>query len=756
MKKLCCLFIAASFSLSLMAQFNFGFEEFKPRTDTLSDWNVASGRSYYGPLFNIDKEIKHSGRQSLSIERKLTDTSTQLTSINIVIPADFDGKQLKFSCWIKTEDVKARAQVWFNIVDAAGGNLQLVNFPGLPGITGTTGWKEYSTMIPLPEDANKIIFGFLLFGTGKVWGDDFNLQVDNQPFNKRVQVKKSVYKAIFDTKEFAKGSRIDLTTVTEFQKENLSLLAKVWGFLKYYHPFIAKGNLNWDYELFRFLPSYLTIKNKTDRNDLLLQWVNKLGKPDPCGNCSDELLRKAIYQPDLDWLRDKKTLGDSLVTALVYIKNNRHQGKSFYMQMAEGTGNPSVLHEAGYGQFAYPDAGYRLLALFRYWNMIQYWFPYKHLIGEDWQNILPEFIPKMIGAGSKTEYLVITRQLIGRIHDTHANIIGYNKTLDSLKGMLYPLIKIKFIDDRAMVTQTHETASPDADIRVGDMIQSIDGKKITDIIKEKLPDLPASNYPTQLRDLALILLRGNDSLSSIVIERDGKKKETKLRRWDPKKVNIPYYTYDFPYQKDSSFFFIRPGIGYINLGKIKKSQLDSVFKSLEGSKGLIIDNRQYPTDFPIYTIAGKLLPEKKEFTKVPQANLDYPGAFVIDATLSAGWKNKDYYKGKLVILVDENTQSSAEFHSMAFRQTPGATVIGSTTAGADGDVSYFYLPGGIYTRFSGISILNPDGTETQRVGIIPDIELKSTIEGIKNGRDEWVEKAVELINVDAQNKKKGF
>lgn len=83
---------------------------------------------------------------------------------------------------------------------------------------------------------------------------------------------------------------------------------------------------------------------------------------------------------------------------------------------------------------------------------------------------------------------------------------------------------------------------------------------------------------------------------------------------------------------------------------------------------------------------------------------------------------------------------------MAFRVAPEAIVIGSTTAGADGNVSEFYLPGGIKTMISGIGVYYPDGKETQRIGIIPDIEVKPTIEGIKLNKDEVLEKAVDIIN----------
>jgi C-terminal processing protease CtpA/Prc len=98
-----------------------------------------------------------------------------------------------------------------------------------------------------------------------------------------------------------------------------------------------------------------------------------------------------------------------------------------------------------------------------------------------------------------------------------------------------------------------------------------------------------------------------------------------------------------------------------------------------------------------------------------------------------------------VILVDEITQSSAEYTTMAFRSSPRATVIGSTTAGADGNVSAIALPGGLRSMISGISVFYPDKKPTQRVGMIPNREVKQTIAGIRAGRDEVLEAAIREI-----------
>jgi C-terminal processing protease CtpA/Prc len=82
---------------------------------------------------------------------------------------------------------------------------------------------------------------------------------------------------------------------------------------------------------------------------------------------------------------------------------------------------------------------------------------------------------------------------------------------------------------------------------------------------------------------------------------------------------------------------------------------------------------------------------------------------------------------------------------MAFRASPRALVVGSTTAGADGNVSPFALPGGLNTMISGIGVFYPDKKPTQRIGILPDVEVKPTIAGIRSGRDEVLEEAVRQI-----------
>ena len=135
------------------------------------------------------------------------------------------------------------------------------------------------------------------------------------------------------------------------------------------------------------------------------------------------------------------------------------------------------------------------------------------------------------------------------------------------------------------------------------------------------------------------------------------------------------------------------------------------------------------------------------FVKISKGNSNNPGEFTFRS--SANIPNTcETYQGKLVVIVSEITQSAAELVSMAFRAGNNTTIIGSPTAGADGNVSPIVLPGGLQTRISGIGIYYPDGTQTQRVGIVPDIWVEPTINGIREGRDELLEKAIEIIISD--------
>jgi C-terminal processing protease CtpA/Prc len=334
------------------------------------------------------------------------------------------------------------------------------------------------------------------------------------------------------------------------------------------------------------------------------------------------------------------------------------------------------------------------------------------------------------------------------VNDTHANIWGRNPVLNNYFGLRNASVKLTFIESKPVVTDFFdEKLGKATGLEIGDIISAINHRPVEEIVKESLKYAPASNYPTKLRDISSNLLRTNDTIINIEFIRDGRRQGKTLSTYSTKDINILKKNK----VSDSCFKLINKDIAYINNGSLKREYLPKIWKEIENSKGLIIDIRNYPSDFPIYDLSSYLIPKSIPFVKFTNGSIESPGLFTFTKILNAGNDNKNYYKGKVVILINEITQSSAEFHTMAYRVNPNATVIGSTTAGADGNVSQFYLPGGISTLISGIGVYYPDGRETQRIGIVPDIELKPTIRGIKEGRDELLEKAIEIINRQSKN-----
>lgn len=147
----------------------------------------------------------------------------------------------------------------------------------------------------------------------------------------------------------------------------------------------------------------------------------------------------------------------------------------------------------------------------------------------------------------------------------------------------------------------------------------------------------------------------------------------------------------------------------------------------------------------VFTLGALLIDRPTPFARFTRGDLSNPGAFRWGPQAASLTPQGPHYSGKVVILVDEVSQSQAEYTSRAFRSASGAKIVGSTTAGADGNVSQIPLPGGLRSMISGIGVFYPDGKPTQRIGIIPDVGLKPTIAGIRAGRDEVLEAAIRQI-----------
>lgn len=702
---------------------NLDFETTENNSPAL--WKLMGNNS--AKVFS-DFNEKQQGKASAVIGSEGTEG---FRAIMYTLPNNYAGRKITLSGYLKTENVTdGFAGLWMRIdPEVAFNNMQNI------GLKGTNDWKKYEVTLNMsPENTQQIVIGALLSGKGKIWVDDLKVSIDGKDIENAKIFEKKLTKVELD-KEFDKGSKISNISLNQNNIENLKKLGLIWGYLKYYHPSVAEGNYNWDYELFRI---YKKTENAAaeQRDQILTDWIKGLGKFQTAKNSEPKNVK---IKPDLDWITNSG-FSKELTELLLQLKDAKRPKVNYYVDFFPNVDNPDFRHENPYREMKYPDEGFRLLSLYRYWNMIQYYFPYKNLIEEDWKGVLKEFIPKFINAKDETEYNLASLELIGRIHDTHANIWGNSKSLEKYFGERYSPVKLTFAENKPVVEGFYdENLGTQTRLKKGDVITEINGENMDNIIKNMLKYLPASNYPTQLRDISRKLLRSNAETINLTILRDGKTEEKTIKTYAYSDIKIK--------KEPKEFFKMLDGnIAYVYMGSVNADLLPEVFEKIKNTKGLVIDFRSYPSDFVAFKMGKLLKPESSDFVKFTNTSNSQPGLFTFTPSLKTQGTGKKYYQGKIAILINETTQSSAEYHTMAFRTAPNAKVFGSTTAGADGNVSDIKLPGNISTMISGIGIYYPDGKETQRIGIVPDVEVKPTIDGIKYNKDEVLEKATKWIN----------
>ena len=698
-------------------------------------WNFPSN-------VTIDTGTKYAGASAARIIRT-PDSPNAFSGASTTLALDFEAQMIEWRGTIKTEDVREFVALWLR-VDGDRPNLAFASLQ-LQKIDGTRDWKEYSISVQMPKDGKQLVFGFLLSGPGKMWVDDLQLLADGKPVS--AAPARVIPKTILDDDtSYNNGSRISLFGIDDVQTKNLAKLGKVWGFLKYHHPAITAGTRHWDFELLRILPDVLAAGKTAEANAILLAWIEKVGPIAPCDPCVTLPVKNVYRKPDIAWIDDAKLLGPALSAKLREVYTNRKPGRTqFYLSTMPNVGNPKFDHELSYFAAAMPDPGMQLLGLFRLWNIVHYFYPARDTMADTpantvayWEAALTDAIPRIALAKTRESYQLELIRLIAKINDTHANLWSSLDVRPPTGACRLP-VHIRFIEGVPLVIRT---IGASAGLEPGDRLVAMDGVAIGDLMKEWAPFYAASNEPTRLRDIAGGMTRGACGLVKISATRAGKPMTVTVERGKVDATEaMEAARHDRP---GPAFQKLSPEVAYLKLSKVKVAEAAQYIRDAAGTKGLIIDIRNYPSEFMVFALGSLLHQEKTAFVRFTYMDPENPGLTLSGIPLEIT-PAEPHYTGKVVILVNDQSQSQSEYTAMAFRAVPGAVVIGSTTAGADGNVSQISLPGGYQTMISGLGVFYPDMRPTQRVGIVPDIVVSPTIEGVKAGKDALVDAAIRHI-----------
>lgn len=288
---------------------------------------------------------------------------------------------------------------------------------------------------------------------------------------------------------------------------------------------------------------------------------------------------------------------------------------------------------------------------------------------------------------------------------------------ESLQGT-YQGIGVEINKDRVITKVTKNGPAEAAGLQAGDKFMSIDGTKLNDTDGNAVG----------------LLIRGTDKKAvDIVVDRNGEELT----------FNVKISTIEEP---AIVYGMQENNIGYIQISKFSRpltSQMEDALKELEanGMEKLIIDLRNNTggyldsaeTTASLFLKKGKLIysledkNSKEDYYDQTETSRDYP----------------------IVVLINNNSASSAEILAAALKDSYGAVLVGQTSYGKGKVQQTYDMKDGSMAKFTSARWLRPTGDCIDKKGIKPDFEVAQTTQTNENGEeiiiDTQLVKALEVI-----------
>ena len=522
---------------------------------------------------------------------------------------------------------------------------------------------------------------------------------------------------------------------------NLYYTAKVWGYLKYFHPAVNGCNKNLDSILVALIPEVEGDSTDSSLNASLLKMFDYAGPMPTATTPAPTLTPDETINLDLAWQHDT-ALSPEVQALLDSIRVNFRPVQTCYYEWNANRSPsdlfPYQINEKDYSPTIAIMEPYRLLTLFRIWNIYGYFYPYKTLLDQSWDTVLMDMIPVVRLSQTTLSFQLALMEFQAHLQDAHA-VTNSQILADHFGFNCLPMI-FSYIDSQTVITKVFKGVTA---VKPGDVVLDIDGTPTQTIRDSLLKYTPGGNASVINRNISTTLLQGT-SLTAILVVDDGSGPQTVSINRTASEAEVGDSM--FHWQGDGSHWkVLSGGIGYINMGIADSLDVDEMFPALKNASAIIFDLRNYPQSNILYQCCDSLIPSSVPFARWFFPDPTFPGTGQISITNCGSIPyNSYYYKGKVILLVNEITQSAAEFTTMALSKAPKAIIVGSQTAGADGDVTATIYPTEAYMYYTSYGVSFSDGRKTQQVGIVPNVVVKPTIVDIRVGVDPVLDTAIIL------------
>jgi C-terminal processing protease CtpA/Prc len=372
----------------------------------------------------------------------------------------------------------------------------------------------------------------------------------------------------------------------------------------------------------------------------------------------------------------------------------------------------------------------RLAGIVIAWNVLQHFYPYFDVIDTDWDAQLTMALERGLTDETAEDYVTTLDQLAVALEDGHAMIDHA-----ALRPTGFLPVTVDWVEDRLVVT-----ADGNPSLQRGDVIETINGVDAYEALQEV--EHRTSGSAQHKRARALFLLGAGEQGSPL---------DLVLRRGDERlEVSIAREAADqgFGESRPEAIEAIEEGVFYVDLARATMPDIETRMKDIAEARGVIFDLRGYPQG--THPVIGHLLTEPDSsmaWMQVPQ--IIYP-----DHVEPAGWQEhgwglvplEPHIQGQVVFVTDARAISYAESIMGLVEGYGLGEIVGQPTAGANGNVNPMQLPGRFVFYWTGMKVVKLDGSQHHLIGIQPTVPVERTIQGIRDGRDEFLEEALDVIN----------
>ncbi|TRZ71202.1 MAG: T9SS C-terminal target domain-containing protein [Bacteroidetes bacterium] len=525
-------------------------------------------------------------------------------------------------------------------------------------------------------------------------------------------------------------------------QQKLYSTCKVWGFVKYYHSRVSNCEVNWDSVLVSTLPLIKNAVTNNDFNDALVSMLTAAGPMEIATTPSPDTLPPELKRNlNFGWINDAVFRND-VKTILDTIKNNFRPHPicwvhyNTYGWLSFPHDDPMIDSNA---YINYPTEFSRLLILFKYWNILNYFNPYNYVQDIPWDSTLYKNVVSIDTVTDYTDFFKSVKKISAGCNDAHTEGLTWSSEY-TIYGYYCPKIVLRYTQNKYVVVK-----SAYGIISKGDVIVSINNMTPVQWEDSLRPYISAGNPSVFRRFMCSYMLRGVYGSQIQIVSKDSVGNDHSFSS------SRNYYLYDSwftSYYPNDTLGNVKwkkwnCNIGYINMGKLMSEDVDTMYSILKNTTAIIFDIRNYP-NATAWDIANLIYPDSRCFSKLTEPDIFYPGTYSWYYDY-LGWDgNPSSYSGQVIILCNQETISQAEYSCMILGALSNSVIVGSQTSGTDGNVTYFKLSQDIQTGFTSLGVYYPNGDSTERIGIVPDSVVYPTFAGIRQGRDEVLEKALQV------------